>query len=225
MLDSVIVAAGRSRRMGFDKLMVPVRGRSVLERSVRAMAGCPEVGRIVVVCPPGREEEIRGQIGRIDKVAAVVAGADERSGSVAAGAGQLGGPSSDRWVAVHDAARPLVRPEAVSRCFHAARLVGAAALAARVADTLHRTGEDGILRETVSRECLWQVQTPQIVRSDWLEQALTIPGATDEAGSLAVLGFPVRMVENPFPNPKLTVPSDVAWVEALAATLPEESFS
>lgn len=207
--------------MGFDKLFVGIGGRSVLEWSVRAMLDCQPVRRVVVVCSKGREEAVRALVGNWQGVVGVVPGGAERSDSVAAGFRFLGGADKTRWVAVHDAARPLVRKEAVEECFFEARRVGAAALAVRVADTLHRTDSSGLLVETVSRENLWQVQTPQIIRSDWLARLLDGPGGTDEAGALLRLGLPVGLVENAFPNPKMTVPADVPMMEALAAGRPD----
>lgn len=217
-IDCLIVAAGRSRRMGFDKIQAKLRGKTVLEWSLRAMAGSGEVGRIVVVCPPGREEEISELLQPTGLSFDVVAGGERRKDSVLAGLQKLG-TCGESLVAVHDAARPFVRPESVMRCIAEARRVGAAVLAVRVADTLHRADKDGILRDTVSREDVWQAQTPQVARYDWLMQAVAVCDGTDEAGMLGQMGFPVALVENPHPNPKLTYPSDFILAEALASLL------
>jgi len=244
MLDTIIVAAGQSRRMALDKMTLRIAGRTILEWSFAACAAVTSVRRIVVVCAAGREEEFHSLLTPIDtskKLHAIVPGGAERSDSVAAGIAALaksGGSillptDSERsrasssplaqageqdapptFIAIHDAARPFVRPEAFEKCFARAREIGAAALAERVVDTLHRTDEDQRVAETVLRENLWRVQTPQIARRDWLAELHN--HATDEIGGLVQLGYPAVMVENPFPNPKITTPTDLPLAEAVA---------
>jgi len=227
-LDTVIVAAGQSRRMAQDKMTLRIAGRTVLEWSFAACAAVPSVRRIVVVCAAGREEEFRALLTPADtskKLHAIVPGGELRSDSVAAGLAELGLDNAD-FVAVHDAARPFVRPEAFEKCFVQAIRFGAAALAERVVDTLHRTGrkeKSQRVVETVSRDDLWRVQTPQIARHNWLFELYELYEfrclATDEIGGLVKNGFPAVMVENPFPNPKITTPADLPLAEAVANTI------
>jgi len=216
-LDAVIVAAGQSRRMVQDKMTLRIAGRTVLEWSFAACTAVPSVRRIVIVCAAGREEEFHTLLTPVDtskKLHAIVSGGAERSDSVAAGIAAI---DTTDFIAIHDAARPFVRPEAFEKCFARAVEVGAAALAERVVDTLHRTNENQHVVETVSRANLWRVQTPQIARRDWLIQLHS--HATDEVGALVQLDYPAEMVENHFPNPKITTPADLPLAETIAKSL------
>jgi 2-C-methyl-D-erythritol 4-phosphate cytidylyltransferase len=215
ILDALVVAGGSSRRMGFDKLTSLIGGRPALSYSLEAMQACGEVRWVVLVCPAGREDEFRSLASDFSKVTDVCAGGSERWDSVRAGAMRLAdlpdGPAD--FVAVHDAARPLIRSEEISLGFDRARKHGAAALAERVADSLHRCAEDGTVLEPVPRENLWRVQTPQILK---LADLLTLPsGHSDEISALRALGKPAVLVENAFPNFKLTVPGDLLLAEAV----------
>lgn len=201
--------------MGFDKLTSLIGGCPALSYSLEAMQACGEVRWVVLVCPAGREDEFRSLSRDFSKVTDVCTGGNERSDSVRAGASRLAalpdGPPE--FVAVHDGARPLIRAEEISLGFHQAMHHGAAALAERCADSLHRCAEDGTVLEPVSRENLWRVQTPQILK---LADLLNLPpGHSDEISALRALGKPAVLVENTFPNFKLTVPGDLLLADAV----------
>ncbi len=215
ILDALVVAGGSSRRMGFDKLTSLIGGRPAISYSLEAMQACGEVRWVVLVCPAGREDEFRLLASDFSKVTAVCAGGGERCDSVRSGASRLAalpdGPPE--FVAVHDAARPMIRAEEISLGFHLAMQHGAAALAERCADSLHRCAEDGTVLEPVPRENLWRVQTPQILR---FSDLLNLPsGHSDEISALRALGKPAVLVENAFPNFKLTVPGDLLLADAI----------
>ncbi|MFU8894084.1 MAG: 2-C-methyl-D-erythritol 4-phosphate cytidylyltransferase [Luteolibacter sp.] len=213
--SAVIVASGGSRRMGFDKLSARLGDRSVLARSIDALAASPWIGEIVLVCPAGRWEEI-GSPPPAGVTFLRVDGGAERQDSVAAGlaAATLG------IACVHDGARPLVATSDIDRCIVAAVADGAAALAHRVADTMRRGDADGFAAEGVDRENLWAVETPQCARIDLMRDALGHVRAngkivTDETTALAMAGVRVRLIESCFPNPKITTPADLALAHAL----------
>jgi len=219
-LSAIIVAAGGSRRMGFDKLAAPLDGETVLARSMAAFEACAEVGEIRVVTSPEKIREIERIASRLGfaKFAEAVEGGAERHLSVHAGLERVG-PGHD-LVAVHDGARPLLSAEAIARCAAAAREGGAAALAHRVVETLKRADAAGEVCESVSRENLWAMETPQIFATDLLRRAYeTIlergEAVTDEVSAVEAIGHAVRLVENPDPNPKITVASDLAVAEAI----------
>jgi 2-C-methyl-D-erythritol 4-phosphate cytidylyltransferase len=156
------------------------------------------------------------ELGAIPRLAAAVAGGAERQDSVRAGLRALPGDVS--FVAVHDAARPLVRAADVARVVAAAREHGAALLAVRVRDTLKRV-RGGRVVETPPRDECWAAQTPQVFRRDWLEEALAKAEAdgflgTDDAQLVERLGLPVRVVEGDPANLKITFPEDLALAEA-----------
>lgn len=207
---AVIVAAGSSRRMGFDKLMAPLAGRPVVDWSLGAAQGCGDIETIVLVCAEERIPEFTRMAGSFPKVLRVVAGGAERSASVLMGLEALAGMAPD-LVAVHDAARPLVSPALFSAVLEAAAKNGAAAAAHAVADSLHRTGACDALVETVSRENLFAMETPQAARFGLLLNAVGRhgAGATDEVGALIASGVHPVPVVHGGPNFKITVPGDL----------------
>ena len=217
MFCAVIVAAGSSRRAGFDKLAAPLAGEPVLRRSVQAFvdAGCAAV---VVVCPPERWETVGLASAEYPVPVLRVDGGAERQDSVAAGLAVL--PAGTRWVAVHDGARPLITPQGIAACLAAAEETGAATCAHPVVDTLKRADAAGkSLPEKVSREHLWGMETPQIFRLELLlqayqyvkENALVV---TDEVSAVEALGVPTQLVQGGA-NLKITLPGDLELAELI----------
>lgn len=218
-LGAVIVAAGSSRRMGFDKLTAPLEGKPLIVHSLAAFQACPEVRTIVLVCPAEREAEFVEYARPFSKVASIVPGGRERVESVLAGVSALSAEAAS-LVAVHDGARPLITPEAITACYRAACIVGASVSAEPVTDTLHRADERGNCIETVSRQNLWRMQTPQVmgieVLKSLLETAHTEGGAvTDEISLLIRSGGQARVVENASWNFKVTYPRDLELAEMI----------
>lgn len=217
MFCAIIVAAGSSRRAGFDKLAAPLAGAPVLCRSVSAFAQAG-VASISIVCPPERWEALRPWEHAGEVPVRRVDGGARRQDSVLAGLEAL--PEGVQWVAVHDAARPLITPAGIQRCLEAAQQAGAAACAHPVVDTLKRADAAGCsLPERVSREHLWGMETPQIFRADLLRRAyaeVVRAGAeiTDEVSALELLGVPTRLVQVG-PNMKITLPGDLELAELL----------
>lgn len=218
-VSAIIVAAGSSRRMGFDKLSADLCGESVLTRSILAFQACPDVAEIRVVVSPEKFEEVKSAVSRlgISKFVEVLAGGTERHLSVCAGLEKIVGESD--LVAVHDGARPLVSANAISRCATVAAVSGAAALARRVVDTLKRSNAEGEVTGAVSRDDLWAMETPQIFSVLLLREAYAAvlqrgEVVTDEVSAVTGIGHTVRLVENTEPNLKITVPGDLLIAEA-----------
>ncbi|HEY1120869.1 MAG TPA: 2-C-methyl-D-erythritol 4-phosphate cytidylyltransferase [Haloferula sp.] len=215
---AVIVASGSSRRMGFDKLAAEIHGKSVLAHTVDAFMRATGISRVIVVCPEDRFRLLENEIHT--KPLERVEGGENRQDSVANGLAALG--AEDMLVAVHDGARPLVRPEAIDECIEAARKYGAATLAHAVADTLKKADDEGFSRYPVDRANLWAMGTPQIFRTSLLRRAYagiierqTI--VTDEVSVVEAMGISTKLVVSNFPNPKITVPADIALATALLA--------
>jgi len=213
---ALVVAAGRGERLGqsLPKAFVPLLGKPLLVRSLEAMAAVEELQRVVAVVPPDELARFAA-LGISGPVEAVPGGA-ERQDSVAAGLAAL--PASIEWVAVHDAARPLVAPSDVARVIAAARECGAALLAVPVRDTIKRV-RDGAVVETPERSTCWAAQTPQVFRAELLREALAKARAeglvaTDDAQLVERLGVTVRVVEGDPRNIKITLPEDLATAEA-----------
>lgn len=218
---AIVVAAGRSRRMGFDKLAAGIAGRPVVAHALLAFERCPDVAAIVVVASPERADWIRqaAAAAGVSKLAEIVPGGAERQDSVRSGVAAAASQAS-ALLAVHDAARPLVDPGDIARVIDAARAHGAACAARRVVDTIKRSDAAGEVRESVDRTNLWAMETPQVFRRELLWQACAAVESegthvTDEVSAAQQLGIPVRLVESERPNPKITVPSDIALCEAL----------
>ena len=207
---AILVAAGSSARMGFDKLTAPLCGRSVLEWSLRAFQDCPAIDRAVLVCPPQRIAEFTELAAAFPKFRDIVAGGAERSASVLHGLQALASNPPD-FVAVHDAARPLVTPALIQKVLAAAEAHRAASAAHPVTDSLHRADADGALAETIPRTNLFAMQTPQAARHDLLLAALEAhhAGATDEVSALIANGIHPVPVLHGEPNFKITFPSDL----------------
>jgi 2-C-methyl-D-erythritol 4-phosphate cytidylyltransferase len=208
---AILVAAGSSARMGFDKLMAPLCGCSVLEWSLRAFQECPAIDRAVLVCPTLRISELTALAAAFPKFRDIVAGGAERSASVLHGLQALASNPPD-FVAVHDAARPLVTPALIEKVLAAAESHRAASAAHPVTDSLHRADATGVLAETIPRANLFAMQTPQAARHDLLLAALEAhhAGATDEVSALIANGIHPVPVLHGEPNFKITFPSDLA---------------
>ncbi len=202
--------------MGFDKLAAALAGRPVLHHTIAAFVTCPSIRSVVVVANADRQPAIEA-MGFGDRIR-LTEGGDERHFSVANGLAAL--PEDEvEWVAVHDGARPLVQVEVIERAIAGAAETGAASLAHPIADTLKRAHE-GKVSDSVSREDLWAMETPQVFSRRLLAEAydevlargLTV---TDEVSALQELAIPVSLVENDTPNLKITFPSDLIIAEAI----------
>ena len=202
--------------MGFDKVLTPLAGEPLIRHTVRAFELCHAVSQIVVVCARERETEIRASLSEVGKIAAFVSGGQSRQESVLSGLEALAGATD--YVAVHDAARPLVTPALIDCCFAAAVEHGASSAAEPVTDTLQKTDDLKCCVEVVDRADLWRMQTPQVFRTDDLLRAMHAAQAagvsvTDETSALRRMGGHVFLVENADWNFKVTYPRDVPVAE------------
>jgi 2-C-methyl-D-erythritol 4-phosphate cytidylyltransferase len=218
MLTAIIVAAGSSRRLGFDKLTAPLDGKAVIVHTVEAFQNTSAVGAIIIVTQPDRIAEFKKLLTAITKLSAITGGGEHRHNSVDAGLRQL--KPNTTYVAVHDGARPLITSAQIQRVFDQARIHGAASLAEPIRDTLKRAGEDLIVRESIDRDRVYGMQTPQIFERALLEQAYQEVGkirqrVTDEVSAVELLGHKVVLVENPDANFKITYPRDLELAEAV----------
>ncbi len=205
--------------MGFDKMTAPLQGRPVVEWSLQAFQQCSQITLGVLVCAPDRIAEFQKLAAPYPKFQYIVAGGSERSASVLNGLRALASSGTD-YVAVHDAARPLVTPALITRILAAARIHQAASAAQRVSDTLHRGDAQGVLLETVPREGVFAMQTPQAASFDILLAALQAhqAGSTDEVSALIAHGIHPVAILNDQPNFKITYSQDLTLAEALLAT-------
>ncbi len=214
MLSAILVAAGSSQRMGFDKLRADLLGRPVLAWTIAAFETCHAVSEIVLLTRAGTEPEL-GQLAkreRFAKAQKILAGGAARHLSVWNGLQALD-PAAE-FVAVHDGARPLTTPALIENCLTRAREIGAACAAAPVTDTLKRADAAGHVAGSVDRTGLWAMQTPQVFSVLLLRrayEAVLAAGSvvTDEASAVEALGEPVALVANEDWNFKITFPRDL----------------
>jgi 2-C-methyl-D-erythritol 4-phosphate cytidylyltransferase len=218
MLTAIIVAAGDSRRVGFDKLFATIAGRPVIAHTIRAFecAGC--VGEIVVVAREDRQDEIKMIVRdeNLKKVRSIISGGKHRQDSVRAGLNQLN--AATRYAAVHDAARPLITAEQIELVFEQCRIHAAASLAEPISDTLKYAGAGFFVTGSVDRQQLYAMQTPQIFERQLIEDAYRAVYAenasvTDEVSAVERLGRKVILVPNKDLNFKITYLRDLALAE------------
>ncbi len=228
----IIPAAGQSSRFGGreKKPFVSLDGRPVWLRTAELFWSREEVSKVYVVVAPGDRDEFRSRFGHLLAFAnaEVVDGGGERFDSVANALARV--PADVPFVAIHDAVRPLTPPAVIDATFATARKHGAALPAIPVADTLKQVDEGSRVTGTVPRAGLWQAQTPQVFRRDWILEAYTKRGEaktpiTDDAQAVEALGHPVHVVPGSPLNFKITTKDDLELAEVVlksrAAKKPE----
>jgi 2-C-methyl-D-erythritol 4-phosphate cytidylyltransferase len=222
---AIVVAGGSGLRFGDprDKQYVELCGLPLACWSIIALDRVAAVGRIVVVCSPEREEEMRESVlGRISlrcEVTIAHAGAT-RQDSVRSGLAVV--PKEFDYVAIHDAARPLILPEVAQLAIDRVRsddTIAGAICAARVTDTL-KLVEDSTIVATPERGFYWAAQTPQAFRRIEIAQAHAVAHrdgyvGTDDASLIERTGGRVVCVASPRDNIKVTLPEDLVIAAAL----------
>lgn len=220
---AIIVAGGLGVRFGDPqgKQFVQLCGRPLLAWSLIAFDGAPSVGHIVVVCAEDRRfevDEIVSELALVTPISLARAG-EVRQESVASGLAVM--PRGCTYVAVHDAARPLIETDTIERAIAVLRIdktLGGSLVSTRVTDTL-KLVEDGMVVATPDRSFYWAAQTPQTFRTRVLLDAYASARAegfvgTDDASLVERAGALVRCVEPSSPNFKVTFPEDIALAEA-----------
>ena len=217
-ISAVLVAAGSSTRMGFDKLSFDLGGETVLHRSIRAFDQCPQIGEIVLVAGINRafvEQQAIGCTKPVQIVAGGATRAESAKNGVLAAHGEL--------VAVHDAARPFVSPAVIAAVLEAAARCGAAAPAVPVKDTSKQAvpgdgktvPEACLVHSTPDRSTLYAVQTPQCFdRTQYLAalQELDAEKArlvTDDCSLFELTGRSVQLTQGDYANLKITTREDL----------------
>lgn len=228
---AVLTAAGSGTRLGSDrpKALVALAGEPLVRHAARALAGAVELTRLVVTAPSGAVDDVRAALAGLDCPVDVVAGGPSRQASVAAGLAALAATGllgDDDVVLVHDAARPLVGPDAVRRVVDAARAHGAVVPGLAVTDTVKVVDDAGRVTATPDRRALRAVQTPQGFTLGVLRRAHDagrdragdeVTAATDDAGLVEALGLPVHVVDGDPRAVKVTTAADLAHAERLLA--------
>ena len=211
----IIVAAGSSQRMGFDKLLANLAGKPVLQHSIEAFANCSGVTEIIVVCPIERYSALHLELNdipitRVDGI--------DRHDSVAAGLSKL--TKGAHYIAVHDGARPLISCQQIEKVLKSAVKYNAASSARPVTETIKRANSEGFVTESLCRDHLWLMETPQIFKAELLIEAYDLvqkngQRVTDEVSAMELIQCSTRLVANEEPNLKITYPEDIALAEKM----------
>ena len=217
---AIIVAAGMGQRFGDSgKSFAAVLGKPMAWWSLLAASSADSIDEIVLVCGQHSHQNAIELVGELDfdKRIVVVLGGIRRQDSARAGIDAVS-PAVD-IVAIHDAARPLVTSELFDAAVASARMFGAAVAAVPVSDTIKRVSH-GCVIDTIPREDLVSVQTPQafqtsLLRSAFAESDRTGQSVTDEASLIETIGASVHIIHGNPENMKVTYPADLALAEAL----------
>lgn len=222
MNAAIIVAAGKSTRMGpnVDKLFLEVAGRPVVAHTWQCFADAKCIDEILLVVRDGMQSAFAelAEKFHLQKSFRLVAGGAERQDSVWNGLQALSGQTE--IVAIQDAARPCTSEALIAATIEAAREVGAAVAAQPMTDTIKESSSGKLIERTLDRARLWAVQTPQTFRLEVIKRALTEVRqrgvlVTDDTAACELIRQPVKLVASASPNPKVTVPSDLVYVETL----------
>ncbi len=218
---AILLAAGSGRRMQgivTDKVLAPLAGKPVFAHTVAAFLESGVADFYAVVY---RDQRQMTELSAYAPTPTVfVKGGRERQHSVANALEAL--PTDIGHVFIHDCARPLVKAEQLVALLKIVQIENAAVLAHRVTDTIKQHSGSGHLK-TIDREHLWAMETPQVFTRELItrayarvvEKQLSI---TDDAAAVELLHHPVALLENTGPNPKLTTPADLAYLEFLIAS-------
>ena len=217
---AVIAAAGISLRCkGEDKLFYPVGGKPVLAYTIGAFQECALISEIIIVA---RQEQF-DSIGEIckkydfNKVTKIIKGGQTRAESVINGVFAVSGKT--KLIAIHDGARPCIDVETIEKVINAAAKYHAAAPATQITSTIKRV-ENSMISETVSREGLFEIQTPQVFRAEIIKAALTNAAkksitVTDDCMAAEMIGVRAFIVEGSRNNIKITENEDLRTAESI----------
>jgi len=190
----------------------------VITHAIRAFERAASISEIVIVAREQWHDEIRkiASSAGFKKIRAIVPGGERRQDSVRDGLGRI--DRDAKYVAVHDAARPLITPEQIERAFEQCRVHGAAALAQPVNDTLKRADAEFLVVDSVDRHQLYAMQTPQFFERNLIEDAYEDlyaknASVTDEVSAVERLGQKIALVLNDDFNFKITYPHDLPIAE------------
>ena len=229
-VSAIIVAAGQSRRMGGDtsKQFILIDGVPVIVRTLKAFEIAERIREVVIAA---RQEDIPQMYAliqdyEITKVKQIITGGETRQESVFHAIAQVDEQAD--FLAIHDGARPLIRPQEIDLAVSAAMEHGAAALGVPVKDTVKRVDADGKIVDTPDRSMLWAVQTPQVFSRALYLRAAEQAGEdaaqlTDDCQLIEAINCKVYMTEGDYTNIKITTPEDIAIAEILLARQKEEA--
>ena len=215
----LVPAGGTGTRMGgtVPKQFLELNGKPILYYTLKTLQDCGIISELILVVPEKEyDNACTDWLGKPEIVTKVVVGGEKRQDSVYNGFCELS-PQTE-IVLVHDGVRPFLSHQMIQESVDAAREYGAAITAIPVNDTIKKVDDSGLVSQTVDREGLWRVQTPQVFRYELLEEAFKKANSekfygTDEGTLIEHLGKPVKVVEGSEQNIKITRPEDLRLSE------------
>ena len=216
---AVVPAGGTGTRMGgiVPKQFLELDGKPILYYTLKTLQDCGIISELILVVPEKEyDNACTDWLGKPEIVTKVVVGGEKRQDSVYNGFCELS-PQTE-IVLVHDGVRPFLSHQMIQESVDAAREYGAAITAIPVNDTIKRVDDSGLVSQTVDRDGLWRVQTPQVFRYELLQEAFKKANSekfygTDEGTLIEHLGKPVKVVEGSEQNIKITRPEDLRLSE------------
>lgn len=223
-VGAIIPAAGRGKRIGasIPKQFLEIQGRPLLHHTLTVFASCKLIDYVVLVMPRADVNEVgKDWMNKYKIVQEVVVGGEQRQDSVYNGFNSL--EKGTDIVVVHDGVRPFTTPQMITATVEAAQQHGAAITAIPVSDTVKQAA-DGFVKQTVSRDGLWRVQTPQAFQHGLLQQAFKKAQkdsyyGTDEGSLVEYLGERVKIVPGSELNIKITRKEDLVLGESLLSRI------
>ncbi len=222
MVSAIIVAAGKGTRMGpnVDKIFLEIAGRPVIAHTWQRFVEAKCIDEIILVVRDGMQpafEELAKTF-NLNKPYRLVAGGAERQDSVWNGLQAVA--EGTEIVAIQDGARPCTSELLITATVESAREAGAAVAAQPVTDTIKESANGKMVERTLDRSRLWAVQTPQTFHLEIIRRALAEVRrqglhVTDDTAACELIGQPVQLVSSALPNPKVTRPEDLPYVELL----------
>ena len=220
MTTAIIVAAGKSERMGSgtDKAFLSLVNKPVVAWSLLAFERCPDIDRIVLVVRKDQLVASKAVVKMfgISKIFKIVSGGARRQDSVKAGLDAC--DIDTRFVVIHDGARPCVTSDLVSEVVKNVRRFPAVTVGRRITDTVKRVGKGVVVEATEDRERLWTVQTPQAFQVKTIRNAykdLDKETVTDDCQAVERIGETVKILESRAPNFKITTVEDLQIAGAI----------
>lgn len=220
---AIVPAAGQGTRMGGTgrKQYLTLGGIPLLVLSLQVLQRIDFIREIILSVPEPDKDYCWCQMVKpfgLEKVTQIVSGGQRRQDSVRHGLLAISNPPD--LVLIHDGVRPFIDDEIVTKNICLAEQTGAAVVAMPIHDTVKRVDGQRVIQETLNREELWHIQTPQTFRYDWLLEAHQQGvqdhwDVTDDAALIEKKGYPVSVVEGSCFNIKITRPDDLIFGEAI----------
>lgn len=217
-IQAIIPAAGAGTRLKAPgpKPLVAIKGKPLLIYALRALEECTFISSVIIVAPKENIEKFKGIIRDfgIKKVVCYVPGGKRRCDSVASGIKEL--DKDTKFVVIHDGARPFLTADLLKRCLSAAKEHKAVVAAVPIKPTVKRASKSLVVQETLKRDELWDVQTPQVFAKDIIVKAYKRLGKqtpTDDAELVEHIGGKVKIVQGDYQNIKVTTKEDLVLAE------------